>query len=84
MEDFSHVKNDITRAVLKGERIDEDSICQALTFASFTLHDDRSNETISLPAYILRCDAFNDAHDEWNKEGGVEACVEALKRFWGN
>lgn len=81
---WDHVDHDTTREVLEGKRIDEDGICQALTFAMQCCQADQHNEDIPFEVLTTRGAAYEEADEWWNAEGNTEETVAALRRFWEN
>lgn len=79
---WNHVDHQITREVLEQKAIDEDSICQALTFAEQCLQADEHNEDVTAEMMSARSDALEDASHAWNEEGDVLGCIDALRKFW--
>jgi hypothetical protein len=79
---WDHVDHEITREVLEQKSIDEDSICQALTFAEQCLQADQHNEDVTHEMYHARASAAEEASECWNELGDTEATIEALRRFW--
>ena len=79
---FDHIDHQITREVLAQKSIDEDSICQALTFADECLQADQHNEDVSHKTYDARAAALDEASECWNELGDAEGCIEALRQFW--
>ena len=79
---WNHVDHELTREVLEQKSIDEDSICQALTFADECLQADQDNEDVKHGVYHQRACALEDASESWNEHGDTEATIEALRRFW--
>jgi hypothetical protein len=78
---YEHVDHELTREVLQMQRIDNDSVVQALTFAYECLIDDLDNEDVSFEVYIIRNVAYDDAEFQW-QEGDIEGTILALRRFW--
>lgn len=79
---WDHVDHETTREVLEQKSIDEDSICQALTFADQCLQADQHNENVKHEWYHARASALDDASECWNELGDLAGTIEALKRFW--
>jgi hypothetical protein len=79
---WNHVDHQITREVLEQKSIDEDSICQALSFADESLQADQHNEDVKHDWYHLRALALEDAIECWNELGDTTATIGALRRFW--
>ena len=79
---WNHVDHTITREVLTQQSIDEDSICQALTFANECLQADQHNEDVTKKMYYARVNALTDAEESWNEHGDTLETIEALRRFW--
>lgn len=79
---WDHVDHAITREVLTQQSIDEDSICQALTFANKCFVDDAHNPDIMPKIYHQRGLAVKEASECWNELGDLEGTIEALRRFW--
>lgn len=79
---WNHIDHKITREVLEQESIDEDSICQALTFANQCLQADQHNENVKHKWYHSRASALEEAEEAWNQHGDTPGTIEALRRFW--
>ena len=79
---FDHIDHQITREVLALKSIDEDSICQALTFAEECLQADQHNEDVQYAIYDIRDAALEDAKERWNAEGDIDGCIDSLRQFW--
>jgi hypothetical protein len=79
---WDHVDHQITREVLEQKSVDEDSICQALTFANQCLQADQHNEDVTDKMYTSRANALSEAEESWNLHGDTEETIVELRRFW--
>lgn len=82
MNGWDHVDHKITREVLSQVSLDDDSICQALSFAMQCNQADQHNEEVSFEILQARCEAYENAELAWNEEGDLNGTVEYLRRFW--
>lgn len=79
---WNHVNHELTRRVLAGELVDENSIYNAIHFADECLQADQHNEDVAYETYRVRANALEEATVSFNEHDDIEEAVRELRRFW--
>ncbi len=79
---WDHVDHELTRKVLAGELVDENSIYGAIHFANECLQADQHNRDVSHEVFSSRSRALEEAAVSFNEHDDIEEAVRELRRFW--